>query len=301
MNTKTGRLGGIWAPACTPLGGGREIDHDKLAAHLHRLVGAGCRGVVLFGTTGEATSFSVVERAAALDAVLDRGLDPGDVIVGTGCAAVADSVALTRHAAARECHRVLVLPPFYYKGVTDEGLFRSYATIIEGVADPRLQVFLYHIPQISTVPITPAVLGRLHADYPGIVAGMKDSSGDTEGTEGFIRAFPELEIFPGNELALLRLLEAGASGCITATANLNAPQMRRVYDMWEQGDPGVAEIQERVGAFRNVIDAYPMVPALKHLIGRANDDESWSRLRPPLVRLHEDELVELDAAVDALI
>ena len=278
MNTKTGRLGGIWAPACTPLGGGREIDHDKLAAHLHRLVGAGCRGVVLFGTTGEATSFSVGERAAT-----------------------ADSVALTRHAAARECHRVLVLPPFYYKGVTDEGLFRSYATIIEGVADPRLQVFLYHIPQISTVPITPAVLGRLHADYPGIVAGMKDSSGDTEGTEGFIRAFPELEIFPGNELALLRLLEAGASGCITATANLNAPQMRRVYDMWEQGDPGVAEIQERVGAFRNVIDAYPMVPALKHLIGRANDDESWSRLRPPLVRLHEDELVELDAAVDALI
>lgn len=300
MDSVAEGLGGIWAPTCTPLNADQKIDPDLLTEHLDRLIDAGCRGIVLFGTTGEATSFSVEERKAALEAVLAGGRDPDQLIVGTGCASIEDSVALTRHAVANGCPKVLVLPPFFYKGVSDEGLFASYATIIEAANNDSLRVFLYHIPQYSTVPIPHAVILRLQSEYGYAVAGLKDSSGDTDGTKGFIEAFPTLDIFPGNELTMLSLLNKGAMGCITATANVNAVQIRSVYDLWKDGDSGATAMQTRISRFREVIDAYPRIPALKHLIGRSLNDDSWSNIRPPLTSLGSDRVGELEAAVSML-
>ena len=291
---------GIWAPAVTPLDRDLAPDPSRFTAHVRWLLDNGCHGVAVFGTTGEANSFAVDERIALLDATLEAGIPGERLMVGTGCCALTDTVRLTRHAVESGCKRVLMLPPFYYKGVSDEALYASYAAVIDRVGQDALAVYLYHFPRLSGVAITTGLVERLLASpYAGAVEGLKDSSGDPDSTGTFITRFPGLAVFPGTEALLLAGLEAGGAGCITASANVNAPAIRRVYDAWTAGSADAAGLQEIIGAQRAALQSQPLIPTLKRLIAAAHKDPAWLAIRPPLLPTDEAAAAKQDAALAA--
>lgn len=185
---------GVIVATLTPMLDDLSPDHEALAAHSRWLLDSGCHGIALLGTTGEASSFTLTERMELLDRLVDAGIEPHRLLVGTGCCAAGDAVKLTRHATSRDVAGALMLPPFYYKEVTDEGLFAFFARVIEEVNDPRLKIYLYHFPRMSGVPVTSGLIERLLSAYPGVVAGLKDSSGDLDHMRGLCRAFPGLRV-----------------------------------------------------------------------------------------------------------
>ena len=282
---------GVWSPVLVPLRPDLSIDPERFIAHARRLLAQGCHGLALFGTTGEASSFSVAERKALLERVVESGIPPERLMVGTGCCALTDSVELTRHAAGAGCRRVLMLPPFYYKGVSDEGLFRSFAEVIERVGESDLRVFLYHFPRLSGVPITGGLIALLVDAFPEVVAGVKDSSGDWSNTRMMLDRFPRLAIFPGSEVFLLDGLRAGGAGCITATSNVNAAGARAVFDAWSEGRDATDTAdaaQAAATAVRRAIDRHPGIPAQKYLIAHHRNDPAWRAVRPPMTALTDD-------------
>ena len=279
---------GVWSPVLVPLRPDLGIDPERFVAHARRLLAQGCHGLALFGTTSEANSFSVAERRALVEEVVGAGVPPERLMVGTGCCALTDSVELTRHAMEVGCRRVLMLPPFYYKGMSDEGLFRSFAEVVERVGDPALEVFLYHFPKLSGVPVTEGLIALLVDAFPEVVAGVKDSSGDWSNTRMMLDRFPGLAIFPGSEVFLLDGLRAGAAGCITATSNVNAAGARAVFDAWNDGHDDAEAKQEAATAIRRAIDRHPGIPAQKYLIARYRNDPAWRAVRPPMVALADD-------------
>jgi 4-hydroxy-tetrahydrodipicolinate synthase len=204
---------------------------------------------------------------------------------GTGCCALPDSVRLTAHAVKLGCAGVLMLPPFYYKGVSDEGLFRSFAEVIERVGEARLRVYLYHIPPVAQVPITVGLVERLLASYPAQIAGMKDSSGDWSNTQAFLAAFGRagFDVFAGSETFLLRNMRSGGAGCISATANVHPGPIARLFDTWRAA--GAEAQQARLDEIRGVFAKFPMIPALKAAIAHHGRDPGWATVRPPLVAL----------------
>ncbi len=295
-----GRAKGVWAPALTPLDVDLMPDLDKALAYYRWLLEAGCHGLALMGTNSEATSFSVRERKALLDKVLEAGISPERLMIGSGCASIMDSVELTKHATAAGCS-VLTLPPFYYKDISDEGLYASYAEIIERVGSSDLRLNFYHFPKLSMVPITHEVIQRLLKAYPGVIKGLKDSTGNAESCAAYIREFPELAIFPGSEALLLEMLKIGGVGTITAGANVFPGLIRRVYDAFTNGDEEAAlKADGPVQALRQTIQKHPMIPALKAVMAIKKDDPAWRRVRPPLAALDDagsiNVITELEAA-----
>lgn len=291
---------GLWAPLLTPLDRTFSPDHDAFVEHGRFLLENGCHGLAPFGTTGEANSFSVAERIRALDALVDAGIDARSMIPGTGCCAGPDTVELTRHAVTAGCRGVLMLPPFYYKNPSEEGLYRAFAGVIDRVGDDRLKVLLYHIPQVSQVPIPHGVISRLSDAYPGVIAGLKDSSGDWSQTEGFIEAFPDLDIFPGSEILALKGMRAGGAGCISATANVNPSGIRAIIDAFVSGDGSADTRQDAANVLRRKFEKYPVVPAMKRLIAERLGKPQWAQPRPPFVPLDDDVWLALDADVGEL-
>ena len=289
--------GGVWSPVLVPLRRDLGIDTERFVAHARWLLAQGCHGLALFGTTSEANSFSVSERRALVEEVVGAGIPPERLMVGTGCCALTDSVELTRHAVDAGCRRVLMLPPFYYKGMSDEGLYRSFAEVIERVGDPDLSVFLYHFPRLSGVPVTEGLIALLVDAFPDVVAGVKDSSGDWSNTQMMLDRFPGLAIFPGSEVFLLDGLRAGGAGCITATSNVNAAGARAVFDAWNAGDDGADTRQAAATAIRRAIDRHPGIPAQKFLIARHRSDPAWRAVRPPMIALPDDAGDDLLAAL----
>ena len=279
---------GVWSPVLVPLRPDLGIDAERFIAHARWLLARGCHGLALFGTTSEANSFSVDERKALLEEVIEAGIPPERLMVGTGCCALTDSVELTRHAMDAGCHRVLMLPPFYYKGMSDEGLFRSFAEVIERIGNPSLRVFLYHFPRLSGVPVTEGLIALLDDAFPQVVAGVKDSSGDWSNTRMMLDRFPHLAIFPGSEVFLLDGLRAGAAGCITATSNVNASGARAVFDAWDAGLDDADARQAAATAVRGAIDRHPGIPAQKYLLAHHRDDPAWRAVRPPMMELPDD-------------
>ena len=279
---------GVWSPVLVPLRPDSSIDSGRFVAHARWLLAQGCHGLALFGTTSEANSFSVAERKALVEEVVTSGIPPARLMVGTGCCALTDSVELTRHALDAGCRRVLMLPPFYYKGVSDDGLFRAFAEVVERTGEPALQVFLYHFPRLSGVPVTEGLIARLTDAFPETVAGVKDSSGDWSNTRMMLDRFPDLAIFPGSEVFLLDGLRAGAAGCITATSNVNPAGARAIFDAWESGHGDPDGRQAAATAIRRAIDRYPGIPAQKYLIAHYRKDPRWCAVRPPLTALDED-------------
>ena len=232
---QTGRMQGALSPVVTPFDRELRPDSKRFTQHCRWLLEQGV-GLAVFGTTSEANSMSVAEKIALLDTLVAAGLPPTRMIPGTGCCAFTDTVELTRHAVQLGCAGVLMLPPFYYKGVSDEGLFRSYAEIIERLGDSRLRIYLYNIPQVAQVPISLSLIERLLAAYPGMVAGIKDSSGDWHNTRAMLEQFQPhgFDVFVGSESFLLATLRSGGVGCITATGNVNPGPIARLARSWRQ-------------------------------------------------------------------
>ncbi len=288
---------GVYAAALTPLRADLRVDHAALAAHCRRLLAHGCDGVAVLGTTGEANSFSVDERLELVDRLVAAGLPASRLLVGTGACALPDAVRLTRRAVEHGAAGALVLPPFYYKNVRDEGLFEAFARLIEGVGDDRLRLVLYHFPRMSGVPVTRPVLERLLDAYPDVVVGMKDSGGDFAHMRGLCEAFPGFQVFTGTERFFLDLLRAGGAGCITATANVTAPLAAEIFAAPEA--PEARARQARLSAIRGALEPFPFAPALKRLMADRTNAPDWLHLRPPLSALRPEEVEALRDAVRA--
>jgi len=289
---------GVLAAVLTPMAGDLAPDHAAFAAHCHRLLAAGCHGLSVFGTTGEANSLSTGERLAAFEALLDGGVPAETLLPGTGSCALTDTVRLSRAALEAGAAGVLVLPPFYYKGVGDDGLFRFFAEVIERVGDDRLRLYLYHIPQMTGVDLGLPLISRLIDAYPGAIAGTKDSSGDMKRIATLCREFPDLSVLAGTETLLLETLRSGGAGCISATVNVTSRLARRVYDAHTAGRDGEAEaLQERLSDLRGSIEAYPVIPALKALMAALTGDKAWRNLRPPLSAPDEEQTEDLLSSV----
>ena len=280
---------GVLAAVLTPMREDLEPDHKAFGAHCHRLLAAGCHGLSVFGTTGEANSLSVDERLAALEALVDGDIPAETLLPGTGSCALTDTVRLSRAALEAGTPGVLALPPFYYKGVGDDGLFRFFAEVVERVGDDRLRLYLYHIPQMTGVDLGLPLISRLIDSYPGVIAGTKDSSGDRERIVTLCRKFPAFSVFPGTGTLLLETLRSGGAGCISATVNVTSRLARRVHDAHASENDDEAEIlQERLTQVRGSIEAYPVIPALKRLMATLTGDEQWRNIRPPLSELDEE-------------
>ena len=299
MSVDNQRIRGVLSPVVTPFKADLSPDAEKLGAHCRWLLSNDV-GLAVFGTNSEANSLGVEEKIELLDYLVDSGLAPSRMMPGTGCSAITDSVRLTSHAVKRGCAGVLMLPPFYYKGVSDEGLFRNFAEIIERVGDSRLRIYLYNIPPVSQVTITVALIERLIDRYPVIVAGAKDSSGDWNNTKSYIDNFAArgFDVFPGAETFLLQGLRSGGAGCISATANVNPGAIANLYKTWQAADADSQ--QKRLDEIRRIFAKYPMIPALKTAIANYGGDPGWATVRPPLVELskgHAESLIrDLDQA-----
>ena len=192
---------------------------------------------------------------------------------GTGACSLTDAVALTRHAVSIGAGGVLVLPPFYYKNQSDDGFYAYFSEIIQRTADDRLKIYLYHFPQMSAAPISMDLIGKLHIEYPDTVVGLKDSSGDWDGTRQMIANFPQMAIFPSSETRLLEGLAIGAAGCISATANIQVGAIRELIDA--HGTPAADGFHAQVEEVRRIFEAYPLVAALKAAIARDTGDDGW--------------------------
>jgi 4-hydroxy-tetrahydrodipicolinate synthase len=237
---------------------------------------------------------SVAEKRRLLEALVQGGVPPSALMPGTGHCAISDSIEMTRAAVELGCAGVLMLPPFYYKGVSDEGLYRNFSEVIERVGDERLQLYLYHIPPVSQVAITLGLIERLLSKYPGIVAGVKDSSGDWSNTKAMLDAFAKdgFDVFAGSEVFLLDNMRNGGKGCITATGNINPGPIANVYKNWRSAEAD--KLQAGITATRKVVQKQPMIPALKSAVAHFGNDPQWKTCRPPLVELtaaQEEELI----------
>jgi 4-hydroxy-tetrahydrodipicolinate synthase len=281
---------GVLAPVLTPYDRDLNPDAPRFARFCQQLLEEGCAALAPFGTTSEANSLSLEERERLLDALLEAGIPPQRLMPGTGCTALPDTARLSRKAARAGCAGVLMLPPFYYKNLTEEGLYRSFAAAIDRTGESALRVYLYHIPQVSQVPIPLRVIERLLKAYPRVVVGIKDSSGDFENTRAMLRAFPGFEVFVGTERLLLANLREGGAGCITATANLNAPAIARAFRERTE------ERQREIDSVRALFESLPLIAALKEALAQRTGDASWRAVRPPLVELSPEQREKVRAA-----
>ena len=294
------RIEGVLSPVITPFRRDLSPDPDRFVKHCKWLMKSGCAGLAVFGTNSEANSMSVEEKLELLDALVKGGVPDASLMPGTGHCALTDSVRMTREAVRMGCGGVLMLPPFYYKGVSDEGLFRNFSEVIERVGDERLRLYLYHIPPVSNVAITLELIERLLSRYPGIVAGAKDSSGDWNNTKAMLDRFKDrsFDVFPGSEVFLLDGLRAGGKGCITATGNVNPGPIGEVFRNWRSTEAD--QLQNRITATRKIMQKVPMIPALKAVTAHFANDPQWKTVRPPLIELTPEQekqvLTELKAA-----
>ena len=288
---------GVLVPAVTPFRRDLSVDEQRFVEHCRWLLAEGADGLAVFGTTSEANSLSLSERMGLLERLIERGIPPGVLMPGTGCCALPDTVALTRHAVERRCFGVLMLPPFYYKGVTEDGIFAAVAEVIQRVADSRLRIYLYHIPPMAGVGFSLPLIARLLQAYPGVVAGIKDSSGDWKNTQALLETFPGFEVFPGAETHLLDALRLGGAGCISATANVNIAAMARLARTWKS--PEADASQRAIAAVRAAVQKFPLVAANKAILAEIHDAPDWNILRPPLAPLAQEARTQLFASLEA--
>lgn len=273
----------VFVPAITPFAADGSVDQARFVANARSLLAAGAHGLAPFGTTSEANSMSVGERTEALDALIAAGVAADALIPGTGCCAAADTITLSAHAVRLGCRGVLMLPPFYYKGVPEDGVFAAYAQAIEAVGTANLRVYLYHIPQMSGVPITLSLIERLLKAYPKTIVGLKDSSGSWDNTSQVIEAFPEIDTYSASESHIPDNVAAGGAGCISASANVNPTGIRRLID--GLGAPNQAALLEQVAQVRKIFESVPLIPAIKVAVALQRGDENYARARPPFAPL----------------
>jgi 4-hydroxy-tetrahydrodipicolinate synthase len=296
-DSKRVRIRGVLAPVVTPFKVDLSPDRERFISHCRWLLSQKC-GLAPFGTTSEANSMSTDERISLLDELFAAGIDPSRMMPGTGCCSIVETVALTAHAVKHGCAGVLMLPPFYYKNVSEEGLYRCFGEVVQRVGDARLRIYLYNIPPIAIVGITPRLVERLLKAYPNAIAGMKDSSGDWNNTKTFLDAFAEtdrsaraeFDVFVGSETFLLANMRNGGAGTISATANVNP---EAIYELYSVASAVSADVdpepqQARLNVVREVFNntKFPsMIAALKQAIAIYANNPEWARVRPPLIEL----------------
>lgn len=290
------RPAGVFTAVLTPFDEDGAPDTAALALHCRWLLTNGCDGLSILGTTGEANSLSVDERLRLMEKLVEDGI-PGRVLLpGTGCCAIPDTVRLSVRALQLEAAGVLLLPPFYYKSVSDDGVFAAVSEVIERVGDARLRIFLYHFPQMTAVPFGPALIERLRKHYPETVVGMKDSSGDLANMIANVARFPGFSVFSGSDELLLPLLRAGGAGCITGVCNVAARLASDVWSAWRRDEQAAAEqAQTRLKEVRRVFLAYPLSAALKETLAAYSGRARWRLVRPPLLPLTDQEAATLQA------
>ena len=276
---------GVLVPVLTPFTASGVPDAGRFIAFCRWLLDEGADGLAIFGTTSEANSMSAGERMELLDRLVAAGIPPAKLMPGCGACSVTEAATLIRHAVGHGVGGVLLLPPFYYKGMDDDGLFAFFAGVIDRVGSSALRIFLYHIPPQTVLGLSLDLVGRLIKAYPHTVVGLKDSSGDWNNTASLIERFPGFAVFPGSEVFLLDGLRKGAVGCITATGNVNVTGIRKVYENWRTSEAD--QLQAEITLARKTIQAYPMVPALKRIVAYFHRDPDWAAVRPPMVALSE--------------
>lgn len=297
----TKRLTGLLSPVVTPFTADLAPDAARFVDHCRWLLDHGCDGLAVFGTNSEANSLSGRERMELLEALVGAGIPAARLMPGTGFCSLPETVEVTRHAVRLGCAGVLTLPPFFYKGVPDEGLYRHFSEVIERVGDDRLHLYLYHIPPVAQVGISTALVRRLLDAYGPRVAGLKDSSGDWENTRTMIELYAArgFDVFAASEVFLTRTLQAGGKGCITAGANVNPHGIAEVLHHWQDAQGEGA--QARADAVRKVLQSQPsMIPALKAVIAHYAQDPAWNTVRPPLVEADAASATACVAALKAL-
>jgi 4-hydroxy-tetrahydrodipicolinate synthase len=290
--------GGVNAAVLTAFRADLSVDLDRTAAHAKWLLANGCNGLGVLGTTGEANSIGVSERLAMMEGLAERGIAPGLMLPGTGTTAITDTVLLTKRAAELGCRGALLLPPFFYKSPSDDGLFAYFSEVIQRVGGD-IRFYLYHFPAQSAVPFGIDLIGRLLKAYPGKVKGIKDSSGDFANTKGYVDHYARdgFEVYCGDDGALHALLNAGGAGCITAAANVGSAVSQVVYANWNNAKG--AEAQATLSAIRKAVTSAPLIPGLKALIARHTGDAAWLNIRPPHLKLGAEAAAKLFATFDA--
>jgi len=294
------RIRGVLAPVVTPFRADFSPDKERFVAHCQWLLSQNC-GLAVFGTTSEANSLAVEERLTLLDELVATEVDTSRVMVGTGCCSITETVTLTSQAVKHGCAGVLVLPPFYYKGVSEEGLYRYFSEVVQRVGDERLKIYLYHIPPVAVVGITAGLVERLLNSYPNTIAGMKDSSGDWNNTKIFLDTFAKsgFDVFVGSESFLLANMRNGGVGTISATANVNPAAIHKLYAEWKNADAD--DQQAKLNVIRDAFGKkYPMISALKQGIAIHANDPAWAKVRPPLVDLTPEQAKTLAAELKAI-
>lgn len=289
---------GVIAPVLTPFGEDGSADPDRFIEHCQWLMDEGCTGLAPFGTTSEGNSLGLDERMELLEEIVDADIAPELLMPGTGTPSLADTIVLTKHAVEIGCGGVLVLPPYYYKAPSEEGLYRYFSEMIEGVDEDDLKVYLYHIPPIAQVGFSLSLIERLRKAFPDVVVGLKDSSGDWSNTAAILDKFPGFEVFPGSEAFLLDGLRKGGAGCISATCNINPGPIRKVFDNWQTNDAD--KLQEGISAVRKTVQAYPLITGLKAVVAHFRDDPEWAKVRPPFTEMPEGDAEKLVAQLESL-
>ncbi len=296
MKTKVQK--GVWAASLTPMKQDLSIDTELLLHHCNWLLANGADGIVLSGTTGEANSFSVAEKMIMLDDLIAGGISPEKLIVGAGCCAFPDTVSLSQHAVKHGVAGVLLLPPFYYKNVSDEGVFASYEEVIQRVGDEALQIYLYHFPRMSTVPLSLPLISMLLEKYPNQVVGVKDSSGNWENMKAMVENFPGFHVFAGTEAFLLDILRIGGMGCISASVNVTSVMAGEVFAEWQAGSVRADALQEQLTLVRRTLQEHVFIPALKAVLERHTGKAGWHNLRPPLTYPSQSEIEHLEGRLE---
>ena len=299
----TQRIRGVLAPVVTPFKADLSPDRQRFVRHCQWLLSQDC-GLAVFGTNSEANSMAAGERSTLLDVLVAAGLDPSRMMPGTGCCSITETVELTAHAVKHGCAGVLMLPPFYYKEVSEEGLYRYFSEVVQRVGDTRLKTYLYHIPPVAIVGVTPKLVERLLNAYPNAIVGMKDSSGDWNNTKTFLDAFAkdDFDVFVGSESFLVANMRHGGVGTISATANVDPAAIHKLYREWNTADDADQQ-QSKLNVVREVFSSrkFPsMIAALKQAIAIYGNDPKWTRMRPPLVELTTEQVKLLVAELKAI-
>lgn len=289
---------GVFAASVTPLKKDFTIDHEALLNHCNWLLANGNNGICFMGTTGEANSFSVNERIAALDYLVDKGFPSEKLLVGTGCCSLPDSIQLTRHATSKSVGGVLMLPPFYYKGLTDDGLLKYFSMVIESVADERLRIYLYHFPKMTGVPFTVSFVKALVKQFPTTLVGMKDSGGDWNNMKGVLDEIPGFKLYSGTEKYFLQTLMAGGAGTISATTNLTGRMAAQVYSNWKAKE--AETLQSKLTEARTAFEGPSFISSVKSVLSKAHDRPEWQNIRPPNSTLTGEQAEALEARLKAI-
>lgn len=285
---------GIYAAVLMPMHADLSCNTDELFFHCHDLLKRGCKGVVLFGTTGEGSSFSIEERLDILDRVLGKGIDPKHIIIGSGSANIPEMVTLAKGAIKKQCTRFLIAPPSFFKNVSEEGVIAFYKEIIQRISHPQLRVLLYHIPQFSGVPITLKIIDALTQEFPECVIGMKESEGNLPFAKTVIEAFPGFKVFVANELQIVEAVHTGAAGAICGFPNLY-PEL--ICSLYTQGKRALSENPKELKDAMAAIKQFHFIPAFKAIMEKRRGS-IWHAVRPPLMPLSSEQRNALSSILE---